>query len=248
MLRLVLIVLMSCLMSVAGRAQVVVYGAASTADVVSKLGDAFTQAHGIDVRYNFASSGVLARQLMAGAPASLYLSANTNWMNRVEQEGLLKPGTRQDCYRNRLTLIVPKGGSLDMSQFPVGFDGSLAVGDFKSVPAGTYAHQALTNNGWLDDLEGQLVFGSNVRTTLLYVERGEADAGIVYETDAMQSDRVDVAWVFDATSHAPIVYAVAALQGASAEAIAFLQFMLSDPGMEIARSFGFSKGADEAQP
>ena len=216
-----------------------VFAAASTTDVMKELADAYKKNGGEEVKFNFASSGALARQLDAGAPADFFISANKKWMDFLAEKGLLVEGSRTDVVKNSLVLIAPKDSAMTYEGFPGNLNGMLAVGDFKSVSAGTYAETALTALKWIEAVKTKLVKGTNVRTVLMYVERGEADAGIVYRTDAMRSDKVKVLGTFPADSHPPIVYPVACLKQGSESAKAFLAFIQSQEAKAIWEKHGF---------
>ncbi len=248
-------------LALCGRAELTVFAAASTTDVMNELAEKFTAAGGEKVRFNFASSGALARQIDAGAPADLFVSANVKWMDAVGRD--IDPTTRIDLFRNRLVLIVPcgqlppdyqmpndgqgiaDGNALRCSDFLIKYSAvpgcRLAVGDVRSVPAGMYAKQALEHAGLYEQLRPKMVMGSNVRTVLLYVERGETDAGIVYLTDAMQSKQVQVLGAFPAASHPPIVYPAACLRGAGESARAFLDYINSPAGGAVWEKYGFER-------
>lgn len=248
------VVLLTMIFSVVVHADFAVFAAASTTDVMEELAERFEAEGGETVRFNFASSGALARQIDAGAPAELYVSANTKWMDWLAAQGLLE-AEPVPVVRNELVLIAPltsrisndeQGMSKDTVRRSTFFthhsavpQGMLAVGDFQSVPAGTYAEAALTSLGWLDDVQGRLVKGASVRTVLMYIERGEIDAGIVYRTDALQSDRVNVLGTFPSESHPPIVYPAACLKGSGDSAKAFLDFIRSPAGRDIWKTYGF---------
>jgi molybdate transport system substrate-binding protein len=240
-----ILTLMMAGLSICGWAELTVFAAASTTDVMNELGRQFEANGGGSIRFNFASSGALARQIDAGAPAEVYVSANTKWMDFLDEEGRLAEGTRADVVRNSLVLATPKDSSMTYKGFPGNLTGMLAVGDFQSVPAGTYAEAALTSLGWLDDVQGRLVKGASVRTVLMYIERGETAAGIVYRTDALQSDRVKVIGTFPPESHPPIVYPAACLKGSGDSAKAFLNFIRSSTGREIWMKYGFTPVEDD---
>lgn len=228
------------LVSLHASAELTVFAAASTTDVMKALAAKYKESGGEDIRFNFASSGALARQIDAGAPADVFVSANTKWMDFLEGKGLLATGTRADIACNSLVLVAPKGSTLTYAGFPANLKGRLAVGEFRSVPAGTYAEASLKKLGWLDDVQGKLVKGSNVRTVLMYVERGEVDAGIVYRTDAMQSEKVRVIGTFPAASHPPIVYPAACMKSAAPPAKAFLEFLKTETAKAIFKQYGFT--------
>jgi molybdate transport system substrate-binding protein len=223
------------LLPAAARAQqLTVFAAASLTDVLTTIG-AQWQAEGHPaLRLSFAASSTLARQIEAGAPANLFASADTKWMDYLDQRHLIAPGTRADVLRNELVLIVPAGhaGSaapigpdFDLAAL-LGPDGRLAVGDPAHVPAGIYAEQALKKLGLWERFSSRLAPAEDVRATLLLVERGEAPAGIVYATDAAISKQVVIAGRFPADSHDPIVYPFAVIgAGDNAEARALLAYL-----------------------
>ncbi|WP_372808128.1 molybdate ABC transporter substrate-binding protein, partial [Pontiella sp.] len=169
--------LLSVLLAVAAHAAPTVFAAASTTDVMKELANAFEQSGGGPVRFNFASSGALARQIDAGAPADLFVSANGKWMDYLETKALLETGTRTDLARNSLVLVVPESSSLTFEGFPKDLKGRLAIGEPKSVPAGAYAQTALEALNQYDAVKAKLIKGKDVRTVLLYVARNEVDAG-----------------------------------------------------------------------
>jgi len=166
-------------------AQITVFAASSTTEVMQEIGSHFTEQTGDKVRFNFASSGTLARQIEAGAPADVFVSANVEWMDHLEQRNAIDANTRFNWASNALVLVGQKGTLL---AFDGKIPGYLAVGDFKGVPAGMYAQEALAYMGWMEKLKSKLVMAANVRTALMYVERGEAAAAIVYASDAQISE------------------------------------------------------------
>lgn len=218
-------------------ADLTVFAAASLTEAMKALAADYADRGGEAVRFNFASSGALARQIDAGAPADLFVSANGKWMDWLEERKLVDKTTRFSLAGNTLAMIAPTGSDLS---FDGQISGRLAVGDFSSVPAGMYAKQALEHMGWLDALKPKLVMGSNVRTVLMYVERGEVDAGIVYASDAMASDNVKIVGTFPAESHSPIVYPVAACSG-KASAREFLAYLKTDEAKTILENHGFAE-------
>ena len=216
-------------------AKISVFAAASTTDAMKEIAAAYRTGGGEKVWFNFASTGTLARQIGAGAPADVFVSANAKWMDWLEARAAIQTDSRFNFAANALVLVAPSGSKL---AFDGKIDGRVAVGDFKSVPAGMYAEEALKAMGWLDHLHPKLVMASNVRTALLYVERGEAAAGIVYATDAMASGRVEVVGTFPAGTHSPIVYPVAAVSE-NKTAPGFLEFLKSSTAKRILEKHGF---------
>lgn len=195
----------------------------------------YQRKHAERIRFNFASSGTLARQIGAGAPADLFISANTHWMDWLEDQNLIQSNSRFELAANSLVMVARKGSP---ANFDGQIDGRIAVGDFKSVPAGMYAREALQTLGWLDRLKPKLIMTANVRTALLYTARGEVKAGIVYATDARASDAVEIVGFFPSESHSPIVYP-AALCTNQKNAHRFLAFLKSEEARAIMKKHGF---------
>ena len=198
---------------------------------------------------SFAASSALARQIEAGAPADLFVSADEDWMDHVQEKGLLKPGTRVSFLQNRLVLVAPLDRHFRLSVSP-GFPlaqalggGRLAMADPQSVPAGRYGRAALERLGVWAAVEGRIAGAENVRAALALVERGAAPLGIVYATDARASKRVQVVGVFPGSSHPPIIYPLAVLRNStSAGAEPFRRFLLSAEGRAIFARHGFDPG------
>ena len=202
----------------------------------------------------YAPSSTLARQIVNGAPSDLFISANLAWMDWLEEQDVTLQ-RRGDLLQNRLALIVPTDSEIEA--FVPGVDGSLArllaagerlaVGDPDHVPAGIYSRQALESIGEWQELEPRLARGNDVRGALALVERGEAPAGIVYQTDAEASERVRTLGLFPLDSHEPIVYPIA-LVGAvnNTAAAAFRAWLESDEASRIFAEHGFSP-ADNPQ-
>jgi len=224
---------------------VLVFAAASLANVLGDLDQAFTARTGIRVTSSLAASSTLAKQIEAGAPADLYFSADLQWMNYLQQRGLLRPGSRHDVVGNSLVLIAPGGSALRVTIAP-GFGlakllggGHLAVADPDSVPAGIYAREALQKLGVWESVAPRLVRAENVRAALAYVARGDAPLGIVYRTDALVEKGVRVVGVFPADSHSPIVYPVALTRHANSATARYLAFITSAAARPVFRKWGF---------
>jgi len=242
-LRAVLTAMASLLVSLQLHAELTVFAAASTTEVMKELAEVFKVETGEVIRFNFASSGALARQIDAGAPADLFVSANVKWMDWLEGRSAINSPTRFNLAANTLVMVAPLDSTLS---FNGQIEGRLAVGDFKSVPAGMYAKEALSHMGWLDGLRPRLVMASNVRTALMYVERGEVAAGIVYATDAMASDKVSVVGTFPLESHSPMVYQAAACSKKPAVS-QFLEFLKTDQVKSILKKHGFTEPTENIE-
>ncbi len=228
-------------------APLTVYAAASLGDALREVGAAYTQASGVPVRYSFAASSALARQIESGAPADVYFSADEQWMDYLAKRSLIVPASRRDVLGNRLVLVAPRDSTITLAIAP-GFalrtalgDGRLATGDPDSVPAGRYARAALSHLGVWAEVEQRLVRADDVRGALHFVAIGEAPLGIVYETDARIEPRVRVVDVFPADSHLPITYPVALTPAAAPAARAFIEFLDGAAARVVFERYGFSR-------
>ena len=229
------------------RAPLTVFAAASLTNALEDVGRAYTVRTGRPVRFSFASSSVVARQLEGGARADLFFSADTDWMDYVGSRNLIDKATRANILRGRLALIAPRASAVRLSIAPgfplaaaLGRRGRLATGDPDYVPVGRYARSALLALGVWNDVADRLVRADNVRVALTYVARGEAPLGIVYETDARIESGVRVVALFPAASHPPIVYPVAVTRKARPGARAFYDFVRGPEGDAIFRRYGFA--------
>ena len=223
-----------------------VLAAASLQESMTEAADAWAkQGHPRPV-LSFAASSALARQVEAGAPADLFVSADEPWMDALEQRGLLRPGTRAPFLGNALVLVAPASDARKITLAPgaplarmLG-DGRLAMADPDSVPAGKYGKAALEKLGIWNAVAPKVVRAENVRAALALVERGAATFGIVYATDARASSKVRVAGAFPEASHPPIRYPLAVLKSAtSPDAEGFRRFLLSLQGRAIFTRYGF---------
>jgi molybdate transport system substrate-binding protein len=224
-----------------------VLAAASLQESLSEAADAWAAKGHAKPVLAFAGSSALARQILAGAPADLFVSADEPWMDAVAKAGLLRGGTRTTLLGNRLVLIGPASGTLRLTPargFPLARalgQGRLAVADTDAVPAGKYAKAALTALGVWRGVADKLAPAENVRAAMALVERGAAPLGIVYATDAKASRAVRVVGIFPASSHPPIRYPVAVLKASRhPDAAAFRNFLASKQGRAIFARHGFS--------
>lgn len=244
---LITMLLLSC--TAAGHAAervVTVFAAASMSDALEEVGRAWTAAAGVPLRFSFASTATLARQIESGAPAGVFVSADQEWMDYLAGRNLIQPATRTDVVTNTLVLVAPADSRVQLQIAPrfavaqtLGRNGRLAIADPASVPAGRYAQAALTALGVWDDLTRRIVAADNVRTALNFVALGEAPLGIVYGSDAHAHAKVRVIDTFPADTHPPIRYPAAATRRASAEAVAFVRFLGGEEAQRIFRRHGF---------
>jgi molybdate transport system substrate-binding protein len=198
----------------------------------------------VAIRNNFGSSGDLQQQIINGAPVDIFISAATKQMDELQKKDLIVADTRRDLLSNRLVLIVPadKGDAKELKDLTSASIERIAIGDPRSVPAGQYAEQVLTQLELLQDVQSKFVLGNNVRQVLQFVESGNAQAGIVYVTDAKTSTKVKVVQVIDTKLHKPIVYPIAVIQKSTNQpsAKSYLEFLSSEPAKTIFEKYGFS--------
>lgn len=227
--------------------QVTVFAAASLTTALESVARAYRAQGGGPVRFSFASSSTLAKQIESGAEADIFASADEPWMTYLAERGLVESATRTSLLGNALVLITPADRARKVDIRPgldlAGMLGPerLATGDPAHVPVGRYAQQALTSLGVWDAVAPRLARADNVRAALLLVERGEVPFGIVYATDAAASRKVAVAGTFPAGSHAPIRYPFAIVAKRDRpEARRFFAFMQGAAAQSIFREAGFS--------
>lgn len=215
--------------------------ASSLTDVLPKVADAWKAEGGAAVTFSFDASSRLAKQVEAGAPADLVVFADTDTLDALAAKALVNG--RRDLLGNTLVAVVPATGAWTPAAAADLASPSLThlalAGE--AVPAGKYARAALGAAGVWDAVSPRVVTGDNVRTTLAWVSRGEAEAGVVYATDARADAAVKVAFTFPADSHPPIVYpgAVVAASSHPTEAAAFLAFCQGDAARRIFEGAGF---------
>ncbi len=203
--------------AVSSAAEIRVSAAASLTDVLQPLGEAYRRETGVRVGFSFGASNTLARQIVAGAPCDVFLSADARQMDSLESRGLLAPGTRHVLLSNTLAVLVsaevttPVHGPADLARPALR---SIALAEPSTVPAGIYAKQYLQRAGVWPRVEAKIVPTDNVRAALLAVEQGNADAAIVYGSDARVAHSARVAYRVPARVGPRIVYPVAVLRGA----------------------------------
>lgn len=224
-----------------------VFAAASLKNAMDDAGARWAADGHAAPRLSFAASNVLEKQIEQGAPADLFFSADTDWMEAAQKAGLIQDGTRVDLLGNEIVLVAPKDSTVAVDVRP-GFDlghaldgGRLAMGNADAVPAGKYGKAALEKLGAWDGVKDHVAQAESVRAALAFVARGEAPLGVVYATDAAAEPRVKVVGVFPSDSHPPIVYPVAITRGAkSPDAAAFLAFLRGPAAADIFGKQGFT--------
>lgn len=238
---------LACAVTSAAFAQTITVAAAiSLKDALTKVAERYKTDTGETVELTFGSSGQLANQILNGAPVDLFISAANKQVDDLSKAGAADNATRKVVAGNSLVLIVPPESKSPPDSIKALAEAGItriAVGEPKSVPAGQYAQQALKHAGVADAVKDKLVFGTNVRQVLDYVERGEVSAGIVYATDAKVAEgKVRVACTVDASGHEPIVYPAVLVKASAKRAAAtrFLDYVLSEKGQSALKDFGFS--------
>lgn len=208
----------------------------------------WTEKSKIEVKSSYAASSALAKQIEAGAPADIFISADLDWMNYVDGKKLVKAGTRSNLLGNSIVLVANKDWSKGDVKIGQGFelakllgDGRLSMADTATVPAGKYGKSALEKLGVWDSVSGKLAQAENVRAALALVGRGEAPLGIVYKTDAAADSNVKIIGSFPDDSHKPIVYPAAQIETSkNAKAAEFLHYLASPEAKTIFEKHGFT--------
>lgn len=238
-------ILLSTACSAHSDQKITVFAAASLTNAIGEVTAQYEKERGIKVVNSFAASSALAKQIENGAPADVFISADTKWMNYLQDKHKINPQSRSNLLGNRLVLIVPKGQLVKIEfdksfDFSKAFDGKLCTGDLESVPVGIYAKQSLVALKWWDAVKTRIVGTQDVRAALAFVERGECAAGIVYETDARTSNKIETVGAFPDASHDPIIYPVAMVAGAQTQGKDFVEYLASPQASAVFTKYGFN--------
>ncbi len=242
--------LVSGLAQAPARAQggdVLVFAAASLKNALDAVNAQWTKETGKKASISYAASPALAKQIEQGAPAQMFIAADLDWMDYVAKKNLVKPDTRSNLLGNRIVLVAPKDKAQPI-QIKPGFDlakvlgeGRLAMANVDSVPAGKYGKAALEKLGAWASVSRKVAQAENVRAALLLVSRGEAPAGIVYQTDAAADPNVKIIGTFPENTHAPIIYPIALTANADhPDAAAFLAYVKSGKAKPLFEAQGFT--------
>lgn len=242
-----LVAIFTCLGQVgAADIHVTMFAAASLKNAIDEVVSHYEDQEAIVVAVSFAGSSALARQIQNGAPADIFVSANTAWMDTLQNEDLIDRASRQSLLSNRLVLIAPTGRALNVGlDRPDSVVGALAgerlaLALVNAVPAGIYAQEALRKLGLWDDLQTHLAQTSNVRAALRLVSIGEAPLGIVYATDAKADTNVEIVDRISPELHGDIIYSSAILNGSRAPHVdAFYRFLTGSIAADIFQNHGF---------
>jgi len=225
--------------------EILVAAAISLKDAFEEIGSTFEARTGVRVKLNLGASGLLQKQIETGAPVDIFASAGEKQMDELQARGLILAETRRNFARNELVLIVPARSPLPIRSFAdlVRPEVSrVAIGNPKTVPAGQYAREALTNTNAWSGLQSRLVLAENVRQVLDYVARGEVDAGLVYVSDvAAAHGGTSIAAYAPAGAHSPILYPIAVVKdtGSRSDAQRFIDLTLSGAGQAILKKYNF---------
>ncbi|CAG2152862.1 Molybdate-binding protein ModA [Cupriavidus campinensis] len=227
-------------------ADLVVSAAASLTNAFKTLAEQYEKGHpDTKVVLNFGASDVLMQQIVRGAPADVFASADQDAMNRAEAEKVIQPASRKDFAANQVVLIVPADSKLgigalrDLTRADVK---RVAYGNPSSVPVGRYTKGALEAENLWEAVSAKGVPAQNVRQSLDYVARGEVDAGFVFATDAaIMPDKVKVA--VRVPNRTPVTYpiAITAQTRQPTQAASFVQYVLSPDGQAVLAKYGFQK-------
>ncbi|WP_336783129.1 molybdate ABC transporter substrate-binding protein [Paenibacillus illinoisensis] len=226
--------------------ELTISAAASLTDAMKEIETGYELAHpSVELNFNFGASGALQQQIEQGAPADIFVSAATKNMNALVDENLIAASDQKNLLQNSLVAIVPAGSENAVSSeqdLTADSVKTVAIGIPESVPAGTYAKEALTKAKLWDQLESKLVQGKDVRQVLQYVETGNADAGFVYKTDALTSDQVEIAFEVNKNSYTPAHYPVGIIEGTKhrTEAEQFYAYLQTPEVLDVFAKYGFS--------
>lgn len=224
--------------------KVTVYAAASLTNAINELDVIYEQKNKVQIQTSYAGSSTLAKQIEAGAPADIFISADVQWMDYLQNKQLVSTNDRVNLLSNRLVVIAPKARPIKLKidksfDFTQVAQGKWCTGDTKSVPVGKYAKQALTSIGWWDKVSTRLVETEDVRAALNFVARGECQLGIVYTTDAAISKNVVIVGTFPENTHQSIIYPIG-LVNKNTESMKFYKFLKSSQATKVFKKYGFS--------
>jgi molybdate transport system substrate-binding protein len=237
------VVVVAFLTTAVGGADLAVFAAASLTDAMKELASAYESKYGNKLLFNFSGSNALARQIVEGAPADVFFSADEIQMDNLAKAGLIDPSTRVDLLSNTLVIVVPKEVPAEVTPTALMEPAikRVALADPKSVPAGVYAREYLSKLGLWNAVEPKVVPTENVRAALAAVESGNVDAGIVYKIDAKISKAIRIAYEVFAAEGPSISYPVAVVKGTrdADAAKSFLEYLKSEPALAVFRKYGF---------
>ncbi|MGI9354702.1 MAG: molybdate ABC transporter substrate-binding protein [Rhizobiaceae bacterium] len=220
--------------------RILVFCASSLTDVMSEIGRGFQKQSGVKVSFSFASTGQLAQQIEAGAPADVFVSADNSWTDWVVDKTVVERGDVTEFAGNRLVIAVRQEVENWVNIEALLTTTRFAMGEPESVPAGGYAVQSLQKRGLWKSTKAQAVYGENVRVALRKLALGEVSAALVYATDVNAESGVRALYTFPENSHDAIVYSAAPVTGSNAAASDFVAYLASDEAKVVLKKFGFS--------
>ncbi|MFV0343724.1 MAG: molybdate ABC transporter substrate-binding protein [Anaerocolumna sp.] len=224
--------------------EILVAAAASLQNAMEEIQTLYQTAHpNVSLTFTFGSSGTLQQQIEQGAPVDVFMSAALKQMKALEDGGLILEDTKKELLENKIVLIVPKDSDLGMKSFedilnaPV-----IALGEPTSVPAGQYAEEIFTSLSMLDQVKEKVTYGKDVTQVLTWVATGNADAGVVYATDAKSSEDVSVVSEAPADSTSKVLYPVAVIKETKVEEAArdFVTYLASEEAISVFEKYGFT--------
>lgn len=231
--------------------EIIIFAASSLTDAVKEIGANYQAITGVKITYSFASSALISKQIEAGAPADIIMTADSDWMDYIQNKNLIQTKTRTNLLGGHLVLIAPKSDNPNLTiapNFPIaqylGPQGKIAIANPDYVPAGKYAKSSLIKYGVWDKIADNIIRTENVRMALNYVARGDAKLGIVYKSDAFVEKNIKIIAEFPDNSHQPIIYPIALSSKANSNAIGFYNYLKSPYAMGIYGNFGFNSAAE----
>ncbi|MGI6108762.1 MAG: molybdate ABC transporter substrate-binding protein [Eubacteriaceae bacterium] len=248
-----IVLVLACVLMLAGcgsstdntSADLTISAAASLKNVMSEIETKFNEKYpNIKLTFNYGGSGDLQKQIENGSPTNFFISAAQKQMDALEDEGMIETDSRQDLVENKLVLIAPKDSTTVTSIDSLANDdvAIVALGEPSSVPAGQYAEEALKSLNLYDAVSSKAVYAKDVTQVLTYVANGEADAGVVYKTDAISNDNVKIVAEFPADSYTAVVYPMAIIKDSENQDATkkFEEFLTTDEAKQIFENYGFT--------
>lgn len=230
------------------KTQVLVAAAASLKEVTGDIENKFEEKNkNIDLVFTYGGSGSLQQQIEQGSPTDVFISAGAKQMKALEDEGLILDETKENLLTNKIVLITPKDNKTDIASFEdlnSNKVSQIGFGEPSTVPVGQYTEEVLNNLGILNDVKnsGKVVYGKDVKEVLTWVETGNVDAGVVYETDAKTANNINIICEAPEGSYKEIVYPVAVIKDSKNpnEAKEFIEFLNSNDAKQIFKEYGFT--------